>query len=138
MRWPLALLSVLTLVALESGCHSTEKVERDTDRDNFMTAKEAQEYGLVDHVLERLSPGQIPARLNRAAVSGRLARARSKGRLYPSCPPRITYRSTPATVGQPAAWPTALLLVSRARPPRTASDVRPGMPGAPRVYRSMQ
>jgi ATP-dependent Clp protease protease subunit len=31
-----------------------ERVERDTDRDNFMSAVEAQEYGLVDHVLERL------------------------------------------------------------------------------------
>ena len=30
-----------------------ERIERDTDRDNFMTAREAQEYGLVDHVLER-------------------------------------------------------------------------------------
>ncbi|HKB39872.1 MAG TPA: ATP-dependent Clp protease proteolytic subunit [Gemmataceae bacterium] len=39
-----------------------ETVERDTDRDYFMTAKEAQEYGLVDHVLERLPPGQIPPR----------------------------------------------------------------------------
>src|SRR5437868_3908590 len=39
-----------------------ERVERDTDRDNFMTAKEAQEYGLVDHILERLPPNQMPAR----------------------------------------------------------------------------
>jgi ATP-dependent Clp protease, protease subunit len=39
-----------------------ERVVRDTDRDNFMTAKEAQEYGLVDHVLERLSPGSMPNR----------------------------------------------------------------------------
>jgi ATP-dependent Clp protease protease subunit len=31
-----------------------EEIERDTDRDKFMSAKEAQEYGLVDHVLERL------------------------------------------------------------------------------------
>jgi len=35
-----------------------ERVERDTDRDNFMSAREAQEYGLVDVVLERLPPGQ--------------------------------------------------------------------------------
>src|SRR6516225_4373912 len=35
-----------------------ERIERDTDRDNFMSAREAQEYGLVDHVLERLPPGQ--------------------------------------------------------------------------------
>jgi len=39
-----------------------ERVERDTDRDYFMTAREAQEYGLVDHVLERLPPGQIPTK----------------------------------------------------------------------------
>jgi ATP-dependent Clp protease protease subunit len=39
-----------------------ERVERDTDRDNFMSAKEAQEYGLVDHVLERLDPAHMPAR----------------------------------------------------------------------------
>ena len=39
-----------------------ERVEKDTDRDNFMTAKEAQEYGLVDHILERLPPSQVPAR----------------------------------------------------------------------------
>ena len=39
-----------------------ERIEKDTDRDNFMTAKEAQEYGLVDHVLERLAPGQVPPR----------------------------------------------------------------------------
>jgi ATP-dependent Clp protease protease subunit len=39
-----------------------ERIEKDTDRDNFMTAVEAKEYGLVDHVLERLPTGQIPPR----------------------------------------------------------------------------
>jgi ATP-dependent Clp protease, protease subunit len=39
-----------------------ERVEKDTDRDNFMSAKEAQEYGLVDHVLERLPVNQVPQR----------------------------------------------------------------------------
>jgi ATP-dependent Clp protease protease subunit len=39
-----------------------ERVEKDTDRDYFMTAKEAKDYGLVDHVLERLPAGQIPTR----------------------------------------------------------------------------
>ncbi|MDO4642712.1 MAG: ATP-dependent Clp endopeptidase proteolytic subunit ClpP [Cardiobacteriaceae bacterium] len=29
---------------------SLEKIERDTDRDNFMSAEEAVSYGLVDHV----------------------------------------------------------------------------------------
>lgn len=35
-----------------------EKVERDTDRDNFMSAQEAKDYGLIDNVLERMTPGQ--------------------------------------------------------------------------------
>src|SRR5215475_13017525 len=39
-----------------------ERIEKDTDRDNYMSAKEAMEYGLVDHVLERLPPGQMPTR----------------------------------------------------------------------------
>ncbi len=30
---------------------SMERIERDTDRDNFMVASEAQEYGLIDEVL---------------------------------------------------------------------------------------
>jgi ATP-dependent Clp protease protease subunit len=39
-----------------------ERVERDTDRDNFMTAEDARQYGLVDHVLERLPLGNYPPR----------------------------------------------------------------------------
>ncbi len=34
--------------------HSLEKLEQDTDRDNFMTAEEALEYRLVDKILERI------------------------------------------------------------------------------------
>ncbi|TDF94130.1 ATP-dependent Clp endopeptidase proteolytic subunit ClpP [Paenibacillus piri] len=30
-----------------------EKIERDTDRDYFMTSAEAQEYGLIDHIIAR-------------------------------------------------------------------------------------
>jgi ATP-dependent Clp protease protease subunit len=33
-----------------------EDIERDSDRDNWMTATEAKEYGLVDEVLERKLP----------------------------------------------------------------------------------
>ncbi len=40
--------------------HSLQKIEEDTDRDNFMTAAEAQEYNLIDQVLEHLDPGQTP------------------------------------------------------------------------------
>jgi ATP-dependent Clp protease protease subunit len=28
-----------------------ERIERDTDRDNFLSAQEAAEYGLIDKVL---------------------------------------------------------------------------------------
>lgn len=35
-----------------------EEIERDTDRDNFMEAEVAKDYGLVDHVLESL-PGAV-------------------------------------------------------------------------------
>jgi len=40
-----------------------ERIEKDTDRDNFMTAQEAKQYGLVDHVLERLPPAQVTAKV---------------------------------------------------------------------------
>jgi ATP-dependent Clp protease, protease subunit len=32
-----------------------EVISRDTDRDNFMTATQAKEYGLIDHIIERSS-----------------------------------------------------------------------------------
>src|SRR3954469_6306982 len=31
-----------------------ERIEKDTDRDNFMSAREAKEYGMVDNILERM------------------------------------------------------------------------------------
>lgn len=33
---------------------SMETIEKNTDRDTFMSAKEAQDFGIVDHVLERI------------------------------------------------------------------------------------
>jgi len=30
-----------------------DKVEQDTERDNFMSAEESKEYGLVDEVLDK-------------------------------------------------------------------------------------
>ena len=39
-----------TIIADHSG-QSFEKVERDSDRDYWMTAKEAEEYGMIDRVL---------------------------------------------------------------------------------------
>jgi len=39
--------------------HTLEEVEKETDRDNFMSALQAKEYGLVDQVLERLPAAQM-------------------------------------------------------------------------------
>ena len=41
---------------------SLDMIERDTDRDNFMTAVEARDYGLIDAVLERMPAGMVPNR----------------------------------------------------------------------------
>ncbi|MBN2578410.1 MAG: ATP-dependent Clp endopeptidase proteolytic subunit ClpP [Pirellulales bacterium] len=35
--------------------HPLEKIEKDTDRDRFMSAEEALEYGLIDHIIEHVS-----------------------------------------------------------------------------------
>ena len=40
------------MLAMHTG-RSVEQVERDVDRDYFMSASEAQAYGLVDSVLEK-------------------------------------------------------------------------------------
>ncbi|WP_415035324.1 ATP-dependent Clp endopeptidase proteolytic subunit ClpP [Azonexus sp.] len=40
------------LLAEHSG-QPLERVEKDTDRDNFLSAEEAREYGLIDQVLSR-------------------------------------------------------------------------------------
>ncbi|WP_088893442.1 ATP-dependent Clp protease proteolytic subunit [Leptolyngbya ohadii] len=39
------------LMAYHTG-KTVEQIERDTDRDNFMSAQEAKEYGLIDQVIE--------------------------------------------------------------------------------------
>lgn len=42
----------LNKILAERTGQPLEKIEKDTDRDNFMTAEEAKEYGLIDHVME--------------------------------------------------------------------------------------
>lgn len=37
----------------ENTGHSEEEIERDTDRDHFMTASEARDYGIIDAILEK-------------------------------------------------------------------------------------
>jgi len=39
-----------------------ERVEKDTDRDNFMSAQEAKEYGLIDHVIDKIPSGHLASR----------------------------------------------------------------------------
>jgi ATP-dependent Clp protease, protease subunit len=42
----------LNRILIKHTGHPLEKIEQDTDRDRFMSAEEALEYGLVDHVIE--------------------------------------------------------------------------------------
>ena len=43
----------LNKILSENTGKPLEIIERDTDRDNFMTADEAKEYGLIDQVMMR-------------------------------------------------------------------------------------
>lgn len=40
------------IIALHSG-NSIEKVEKDADRDYWMTSQEAKEYGMIDEILQK-------------------------------------------------------------------------------------
>jgi ATP-dependent Clp protease protease subunit len=40
------------IIALHSG-NPVERVEKDSDRDHWMTSEEAREYGMIDEILER-------------------------------------------------------------------------------------
>ena len=44
----------LNKILADRSCQPLERIEKDTDRDYFMSAYEAAEYGLVDKVLEKL------------------------------------------------------------------------------------
>jgi len=49
----LAVKKKLNRILAERTGQPLEVIERDTDRDNFMTANEALEYGLIDKVIEK-------------------------------------------------------------------------------------
>jgi ATP-dependent Clp protease protease subunit len=49
------------LLAKHSG-QPLEAIEKGTDRDNFMSAAEARDFGLIDKVLERMPAEQLSAR----------------------------------------------------------------------------
>ncbi|KQX67165.1 ATP-dependent Clp protease protease subunit [Paenibacillus sp. V4I3] len=44
----------LNKILAERTGQTFERIEKDTDRDNFMSAAEAAEYGLIDKVIERV------------------------------------------------------------------------------------
>jgi ATP-dependent Clp protease, protease subunit len=44
------------LMAKHTG-KTVEEVARDSERDNFLTAEQAQEYGLIDHILHKRASG---------------------------------------------------------------------------------
>jgi ATP-dependent Clp protease protease subunit len=45
----------LNEILLKHSGQSLDAIERDTDRDNFMSSEEAKSYGLIDNVLERVA-----------------------------------------------------------------------------------
>jgi ATP-dependent Clp protease, protease subunit len=47
----------LNEILLKHTGQTLEQIEKDTDRDNFMDAVEARQYGLIDNVLEALPHG---------------------------------------------------------------------------------
>lgn len=50
--WMLKTKEKLNRILSENTGKALSEVERDTDRDNFLTAQEAAEYGLIDKVIE--------------------------------------------------------------------------------------
>jgi len=48
------LKKMLNEILLKHTGQTLDKIEKDTDRDNFMSSTEAQEYGLIDNVLTRI------------------------------------------------------------------------------------
>lgn len=44
----------LNEILLKHTGHTLDKIEQDTDRDNFMTAEEAKTYSLIDQVVEHI------------------------------------------------------------------------------------
>jgi ATP-dependent Clp protease protease subunit len=52
----------LTMMLAQNCGHPYEKVEQDCERDNFMTAIQAKEYGLIDNILERPADAAIDSK----------------------------------------------------------------------------
>ncbi|MBX3413026.1 MAG: ATP-dependent Clp endopeptidase proteolytic subunit ClpP [Pirellulales bacterium] len=50
----------LNEILIKHTGHPLEKIEQDTDRDRFMTAEEASDYGLVDRVIAHMEAKIVP------------------------------------------------------------------------------
>ncbi len=66
VKYMLKLKQRLNAILSKHTGKSAEQVERDCDRDNFMSADEAKAYGIVDHVVQ--SRKEIPGGMEKAAV----------------------------------------------------------------------
>jgi len=51
-REALRLRDVLNLILSQHTGQNLKKLEKDTDRDNFLSAQQALEYGLIDEVIQ--------------------------------------------------------------------------------------
>ena len=51
--WILDVMKMLYIMLSEATGQPLEVIERDTERDNFMTAQQALEYGLVDRIIDK-------------------------------------------------------------------------------------
>ena len=52
-KWILKIRERLNQILSERPGQPIEKIQEDTERDNFMSAQEAKEYGLIDEVIEK-------------------------------------------------------------------------------------
>ena len=43
----------LNKILAENSGQSIEQIEKDTDRDNYMSAEEAKKYGLIDNIYNK-------------------------------------------------------------------------------------
>jgi len=43
----------LNQILAKHTCQALKKIEKDTDRDFYMTAEEAKEYGIVDEIIKK-------------------------------------------------------------------------------------
>ena len=52
-KWILKIKERLNKILSERTGQPIEKIQEDTERDNFMSAQEAKDYGLIDEVIEK-------------------------------------------------------------------------------------